>query len=155
MKYQQTIYNIARRKGVPDRMAELIAAQAAHETGNFTSAVWKDCGNAFGYSAPGGKNACPGHLFYKKYDNLDQSITEVIDWLKRRQKEGTFPAFSEVTSPAQYAQLLKNNNYYTDNVQNYAGGLSRWFRQFGFSIGTSIILIGLVVAAVLATKNPG
>lgn len=148
---EQIIIDTARGQGMPQRLSELILAQAKHESGNFTSPVYKDCRNAFGYSAYAGQNSCPGHSFYKLYPNLQESVKELTGWIKRRQAEGKFPANLEtITTPEQYAALLKQSNYYEDSVTNYSNGLKNWFVALPVSTG----LIGLIlVVAVLVLNN--
>lgn len=144
MTLEETIFNTAISQGMPVDLANLIVAQARHETGNFTSAVFRDCNNAFGYSAINSAVACPGHAFYKAYGSVQDSTIEVCNWIKRRLAEGKFPDLNTIKSPAEYANLLKAAGYYEDNPVNYAAGLSRWLTYFTAPVVLwPLILIGL------------
>lgn len=133
---ESIIYNTARAGGIPAALSLLLIAQAKHETGNFTSNFFKQYNNAFGYSyVPGGKWQLPagGSIAdngkpIAAYSTLANSVNEIVDWIKRRQNEGKFPAdLSTITGPDQYAQLLKSAGYYGDTLANYARGLRSFF----------------------------
>jgi uncharacterized FlgJ-related protein len=130
------IYSTAIADGMPDLLAQLIAAQAAHETGNFTSNVFKSCNNAFGYKYVGQSIASPCTKSpelnsYAGYASVEDSVHEITGWIKRRQKAGTFPSDLEtIKDPDQYAQLLKDTGYYGDTESNYANGVSYYFNLF-------------------------
>lgn len=140
---EKIILRVCQSNKIPIRLANLILAQAKHETGNFTSAVFKDCSNGFGYSAINQNVACPDHSFYKRYNNLAESTQEVINWLKRRQNEGKFPAFKDLVDPDQYAGLLKSSGYYTDLVSNYANGLARFLNDYQYSKSNWFLFAGI------------
>ena len=142
MAYENDVYDTAISDGMPPALALLIVAQSKHESNNYTSSVFLNCNNAFGYAAT--SNSCPGHEFYQAYNNIIDSTHELTAWIKRRLSEGNFPPLQTITTPQQYAQLLSDNNYYTDSVANYAAGLSNWFSS---NIGT---IAGVSVAGVLA-----
>lgn len=133
--YSQAARGTAINPGLPPMLASLVVAQAAHETGNFTSNFFKNYNNAFGYSY------VPGAMYQSgaggiadngqpvaAYSSLENSVKEIVDWIYRRVKEGKFPAdLKTITEPEQYAQLLKNAGYYGDSVTNYARGLRNFF----------------------------
>jgi len=140
MAADELIYQTARtgspvNPGLPPALAYLLVAQAKHETGNFTSKFFKQYNNAFGYSyVAGGKyqtgsgtiadNGAP----IASYPNVQNSVYEIIDWIYRRRNEGKFPQdLTTITTPEQYAQLLKNAGYYGDTLTNYVNGLKRFF----------------------------
>lgn len=144
--------------GLPPFMANLIVAQAKHESGNFSSPVYRDCNNAFGYSAYKGQGACPGHTFYKKYNNLKESTIELIEWLIRRQREGNFPGFNSVSSAGHYASLLKKNKYYEAPVSEYEGGLRKFYVDFSGDIPGStnnslLVMFALTVLIAVSVKH--
>lgn len=149
---QNNIYDEARKLGVTSTLAYLIVAQAMHETANFTSGVFLDCNNAFGYSAIDPSRSCPNHYFYKRYDNISQSVSDLVGWLKRRIQEGNFPDFDKVTSPEAYAVLLKKNNYFTDSVTNYANGLSYYYNSLDKKKLPNLIWAGLLIFLIIRKK---
>ncbi len=138
--------------GLPAALASLVLAQAKHETGNFSSDAFVLGNNAFGYSyVPGGywqlttpNPASEGSRQMAAYGSLEDSVGEIIDWLYRRQSEGVFPALTTVTTPEQYATLLRSAGYYTAPLSEYVAGLQRWW-QSGSTAGLSGGATGLVL----------
>lgn len=149
-----TLYN----PGLPDRLARLLTAQACHETGNFTSAIFRDDNNAFGYSyVPGAiYQAGPGRLadngqYAAHYANVRDSTRELVDWIYRRVAKGQFPAdLRLITTTEQYAHLLKQADYYGDTEANYTAGINRCLTALVLhtaeKIGAGIAFIGLLAA---------
>jgi len=133
-------------KGVPPVLADLIVAQAKHETGNFSSRAFLQDNNAFGYSYVAGAywQIGPGIIAdngqpVARYASIEDSTAEIVDWIYRRIAEGKFPAnLNDITTPDQYARLLKGAGYYGDTVSNYLEGLRRWFV---LNTGSDAILI--------------
>ncbi len=141
MNFDERIYLQATRgsarnpKGLPPVLSSLVTAQAAHETANFTSNIFRNYNNAFGYSyVPGavyqtgsGSVADNGQPV-AAYATVEDSVREMVDWIYRRISEGKFPAdLTTITTPEQYAQLLKNAGYYSDTVANYTAGIKQFF----------------------------
>jgi uncharacterized FlgJ-related protein len=133
--YQRLVYTKARAAGFPVALSNLIVAQAMHESANFTSNVFKACNNAFGYKFVGQSRATacsisPEGDAYAKYTSLADSAEEIIDWIKRRQKEGIFPAnLAVITTAAEYARLLKKAGYYGAPEALYANALDRHLKS--------------------------
>lgn len=153
---ERKIFDLLVSLGIPETLANFIVGQARHETGNFTSNVFKDCKNLFGYSAVPGAKKCTGHSFYKAYNNTDESVIELVGWIKRRQNEGKFPKnLNEIKTPEQYANLLKSANYYEDSAINYGNGIKRFMTNYKaeiLGIG-SIFFISLVLIVLLRKKK--
>jgi len=152
------VYNQAVSMGVPSDTAKLIAAQARYETAGYTSNVFKNYNNAFGYkwvgqkkwaSGPGGAagsqdaqgNADGGT--YAKYPSVAYSTGELVDWLKRRQAEGKLK-ISALKTPAQYAAALKASGYYGQTASQYASGLSTMLKYITIAAGGALTLLLLV-----------
>lgn len=164
MTYEQRIYNKALSLGMPQFVATCIVLQAAHETAGFTSNVFKSCNNLNGYKWVGQSTALgpclksPEGDFYAKYATIEDSVTELVAWIKRRQKDGKFPAdLNTITSLNQYAELLKNSGWYGDTVYNYVNGLYYWSQKLVDTfknpiVGTSAILV-LMILGILALKK--
>lgn len=136
MTTEQYIYNIATGDGIPPVLASLIVDQSKHETGNYSSRFFTVGNNAFGYSYnpeskwqldKGGPNADNG-VPIAQYANLKNSVHEMTDWIKRRQSDGKFPGdLASITTPDEYAHLLKSAGYYQDAESNYARALANYF----------------------------
>ncbi|MDF2188954.1 glucosaminidase domain-containing protein [Paraflavitalea sp. CAU 1676] len=120
-------------------LARFMVAQAAHETGNFTSDAFKRNNNTAGYKpfpssiwqvypSPAGANKT-----YAYFSSIENSCYEVADWLGRRET-----AFSKVKTVADFAAALRSNNYYTDTVGNYTSGLSFYFSSLFKEAGAGV-----------------
>lgn len=138
--YFNKIKQIAMSDGMPVRLSELIAAQAAHETANFTSKVFVQNNNAFGYKYVkgaiwqdgAGRTSTEGDP-YAKYSTLANSVHELTAWINRREREGRFPPLGTIDNPDQYAIALKNCRYYGDTITNYATGLASALNRYSVS----------------------
>jgi len=149
MSEQAKIISILEQYNIPAPLKYYIAAQSAHETNNFTSSVYLDCKNGYGYGAAG--LPCPGHERYRIYQDSSQSTIEIINWIKRRQQEGRFPDnLATIISPDQYATLLKNSGYYEDSIINYANGIKRFLNlNIAPIISISSILFSVILSYIL------
>lgn len=156
MSVENIQYNTAVSDGMPPLLAKFMVAQSKTETGNYTSHFFTVGNNGFGYSYdPGspwqldkGGPLADNGIPIAQYSSIQNSVHEVTSWIKRRQAEGVFPAnLSTITTPYQYATLLKSGGYYQDSVSNYASNLLKWFNSLPALGGLSIwpIAIGLAV----------
>ena len=111
------------------RLRSYIAAQAAHETGGFTSRLALDQNNIFGMNIPskrafvGSKNS--GNQ-YMTYSDWNQSVQDLLLWMKHTK----FPL--SVNSSKQYVDELVDRGYFTDNPRNYLGGMNRYLKELPF-----------------------
>lgn len=143
------IYNTAKKAGFSDALSRLIVAQARHETGNYSSNVFRTCTNLFGYKFVNGKwqaSSCasaPEGGRYAKYNSIGDSTNELIDWLRRREREGKIDT-GAISTSQQYAEALKKSNYYTDSVRNYQRGLDSGLKNLKIVAGAGL---GLVLLA--------
>lgn len=153
------IYNIAKKRGLSDSVSRLIVAQARHETGNYSSNVFKSCNNLYGYKFVNGKwqlSSCsnsPEGGKYAKYSTIADSVNELIDWLQRREKEGKLDT-SKIFTTGQYALALKNSNYYTDSIRNYQNGLEAGLKNLKIIVGSGLGVVLLAAGIYFyVTKN--
>lgn len=154
MNSQQQIFNEVKRYNFPTALANLIAAQAAHETGNFTSAIFLDCNNAFGYKSVTSATNCNLHPTYKAYSTVEQSADEIVNWIQRRQSEGNFPSdLSTIQTPEDYAYYLKYNGYFEDTAANYAAGITNYLSNFSPSANMALYVAGFGVLILLLRKK--
>jgi len=163
MTLDERIYNKALSDGMPTILATFIVAQARHETGNYTSNVFNTCNNAFGYKWVGQSNASPctgspeGNS-YAKYVSLEDSVHELTLWIKRRQKESKFPAsLTAITTPDQYAALLKESGYYGASLQTYLNGLLAALSKLGqlavSPTGGAVLLVLVAIGIIIWRKR--
>lgn len=146
----QALQGTPNNPGVPAALAELLVAQSKHETGNYTSAFFRNYNNAFGYAFYAGSDYQAGAGTVADngrpiavYGSVNDSTMEVVDWIYRRYREGKFPDLKTIRTPEQYAALLKSAGYYGDSLDNYLRGLKRFFVPVAAVSG-----IGLLAAAV-------
>ncbi len=112
-------------------LATLMVAQSKLETANYTSAVYLQNNNAFGYkyyadsiyqagmglAAPASENDN-----YGIYANVADSAREVADWIGRRSAD-----FTNVTGVYDYAAALSNDKYFTEAADLYAADMNHYF----------------------------
>lgn len=160
MTNDELIISTAIADGIPDTLAILMAAQARHETGNYTHRFFTTGKNAFGYSyVKGAKWQLPtpgptadNGAAIAQYATVQNSVHELTDWIKRRQREGRFPGdLSTITNETQYATLLKKAGYFGAPLQIYIDGIARALRLMGQVVispaGGSLILLAILVVA--------
>lgn len=135
IKHETIILRTTIKAGIPKSLALLIVAQAKHETNNFTSKVFQENNNAFGYKYIKGATLqlehgrmSPEGNAYAHYKNLKNSTKEIIAWIYRRVKEKKFPNLDTIKTPQQYAIYLKITGYYTDTIHNYTMGLKKFLK---------------------------
>jgi hypothetical protein len=141
---QQVIYSWLRTNyALPDPISKIITAQSGHETGGWTSNIWLQNNNGFGYGYQGGGN-------YEFYNTVQDSVDDLIGWLGRH-----VPGYETITDPDTYAQALKNNGYYTDSESNYSAGVSRWLNNnLQLVAGGSVAVLVIVALLIyLVTKK--
>ncbi len=144
--------------GIPPLLASILLAESKHESANYTSDVFINANNAFGYKYSGSEYQIGQYAGYAVYADLDDSAREFVDYIWRRVSDGSFPSdLDTITTPLQYATLLKNAKigaYYQDSVSNYANGIARYLTGSdvpGMAVADngSLVLLGLVVAALI------
>lgn len=148
------IYNTAISTGINNLVASFIVSQAAHETGGFTSDLFNRANNAFGMTVPklrkspfiiaADKKQPDGSGNYAKYLNVQDSTKDLIHWF-------TYNGITlnTITSPEQYANVLKSKGYYGDTVQNYLSGLKTYLAKFNGLLKNHSSLIIIYIIAVV------
>lgn len=145
--YNQAVAGSPNNPGLPPALAQLVVGQSGNETGGWTSNFFVNGNACFGYEcsevsdyqtscSPG--NADNG-VKVGYYDSIEDSTNEIIDWIYRRVADGSFPKdLTTITSPDQYATLLKNagnpagsKSYYGANEQTYADNIKTWITNLG------------------------
>jgi hypothetical protein len=128
--YSQALKGTANNAGLPDTLAKIVAAQSQHETGNYTSSVYLNSNNGFGYGFDNSEYQTGNYKQYATYANIEDSTSEIVDYIYRRVADGSFPKdLSTITTAEQYATLLKNakpGSYYGDSLSNYAKGIANF-----------------------------
>jgi len=145
----QGAYNIAIDLGLSDAQAKLIASQAAYETANFTSNVFKLNNNPAGImfiNKPYQKNATAGSSFpsnesktakYAKFLTIKDGFKDMI--------RITYPSLIQSTDSTTYAAKLKAQKYYTGNQEIYSAGLTRYWNLTKDFVKKKNSIIGILL----------
>ena len=151
--YDTLVQRTAINMGVPADTARLIAAQARHETANYTSRVFQANKNFFGYKFVGQAIARPGTKApanegaapYAAYDTFEDSVKELVNWLRRRQNEGKF-RIQDLTTAERYNAALQSGGFYTDRAGNYLRGLQSALSKIApyAAGGAGLLLLGII-----------
>lgn len=166
MNNADIIYQTSRQEGAPDVVAKLIISQSQHETGNWTSTVFKDDHNGFGMKVPSIRKdpyikgpsvhavKREGGIPYAHYDNLADSTRSLIHWIKYNKID-----WADIDTPEKYADVFKRKKYYGDALSTYTHRLSVFYnqikdtafkyrKQIGIAIiGTVLITLGIFIYA--------
>lgn len=171
MDYTSTVYSrllmgTARNPGLPDPLATIMVGQSQHESDNYTSPVFQNSNNAFGYKYSGSRYQVGNYHGYGKYNSIDDSAAEMVDYVYRRVSDGSFPQnLGTIYSADQYAQLLQGaaiGPYYEDTESNYANGIESWLSGEVVALTSAVgnnpmaavgVFAGLIGLAYLITKN--
>lgn len=132
------IYNAAferlQRKFTPAQsklLATMMVAQSKVESNVYTSNVYIQNKNAFGYKyyagsiyqvAKGTNAPASEGDSYGAYASVEDSAREVADWLCRRADY-----FKNVVTVADYATALKANQYYGETAAAYARDMNTYY----------------------------
>lgn len=157
--YTQALAGSANNPGLPDTLAQLVAAQAQHETGNFTSDVFNHSNNGFGYKYVGSSYQTGSYKGYGTYLNLQTSTMELVDWIYRRVADGSFPAdLTTITTPDAYAAYLQQASYFEDSLGNYTQGIADFFNTNILQViqgnpGTTLLVVGGLFLAFMVLRH--
>jgi len=104
--------------------AQYITAQAAHETANFSSQIFLQNNNLFGYKyvgqwrAQGEKN---GHAYYK---SISDSIADYSHYYKMAGYPKVFLSLTD------FVTALKRNKYFEAPLQEYITGVKHFYNLY-------------------------
>ena len=98
-----------------DDVVKMITAQAIHETGNFTSRLYKDQNNLFGMRHPQVREtlSTASNNNYATFASLSDSVKDLMLYFK----EFNIPAKHEKV--ADYVKILKSKGYFEDGYVDY------------------------------------
>jgi len=136
---------LKRFSNISDFGIELLVAQARHETGNFTSAIFRESNNFFGMRHPRRRatRSIGVHREHARFQTLDDSVIDMILYLIHfRTNPGDF---ANVES---YVRELKNDGYFEDTEENYLRAMRAHMR------GSPFLLRPTNVVPLRSWKNP-
>lgn len=114
-KYGNELFFLLIEQGFLPDTAEMIVAQAAHETGNFSSPIFLLNNNPFGMKLPVQRRTTAtgearGHAVY---DSLDDAVEDYGLYYKARK----YPlAWTDTDT---FVEALKRNNYFENDIETY------------------------------------
>lgn len=130
---------VSQMTGIP---ADILYAQWAHETGNFTNRGARDLNNLAGVNVPGGKGQD-----YQTFSSLDAFGDY---YAKLMRPGGRYDAARSAKTPEDFAAALKAGGYYSDSESNYATDMRRYM---GGIPGASSSVAGAGAGAVGASSS--
>jgi len=109
------------------QLRPFIEAQAKHETGNFTSALFKNANNLFGMQKvrkrknfQNGSIKGEGGKQFGVYSSPNDALKDYLEYL-RQWKKKKFP--KKIRKLETYIQQLKQRHYFGDSYLNYFNGV--------------------------------
>jgi len=107
-------------------MSRYLTAQAAHETGNFTSKIFKENNNLFGMKHPAIRQTTSigEKKGYASYTSIESSIEDMALYLKSR------GYLSNYTTIGAYVKALKEKSYFEDLTANYEAGMNHFYNLY-------------------------
>lgn len=120
------LYQMLIESGFNYRMAQMITAQAAHETANFESHIFKANKNPFGMTMPekrrtvakGKKN---GYAYYESYKD---SVKDYRLYYLARQ----YP--KEFETVDQFIEAIKRKGYFTAPIAEYKTAVNKFYNAY-------------------------
>ena len=107
-------------------LAEMVFAQAAHETGNFTSPLYFSNNNCFGMKMPKIRptTANKEQFGYAHYNTLEDSVKDYILWQK-------FVAFPQgLQTIDQFVTGLYTKSYFEAPLKEYLAGVKHFYNLY-------------------------
>lgn len=156
---QQIVFNTAKKAGLNDVQAKIIVAQSIHESGNYTSHVFKTDNNIFGMKIPAKRSKqfierpstivmqSEGSTPYAHYATIQDSVNDLIlSWHTYNRTD-----WNKIYTPELYAAYLKSRGYYGDSQSNYTNALVKYFKNVQWLKYTTPVLLFLVFGILIFT----
>jgi hypothetical protein len=139
-KARQMAKTVSGSTGIP---ADLIYAQWAHETGNFTNRGARELNNLAGIRIP-------GTTTYRSFGSPDEFAAYFTHLLESKRYAGR--GINDARTPEQYAHILKAGSYYEGKESEYVAGMHRFQPQYAGGGGGRSISIGSIPITVAHTN---
>jgi len=122
----KTVYALLIKNGIPFRFAQIITAQAAHETYNFSSRIFIENHNLFGMKLAKIRKTLAiseryGHATFR---TLEDSVKDLILYFEAQRIDKNF-----IDSDT-YVETLKNKGYFEANLQEYQKGVAYFLNMY-------------------------
>ncbi len=118
------VFDHLRKQWFSVKQSMYITAQAAHETANFTSDVFKHSNNCFGFKYTGHELETGDYHGYGQYASLDDCIARYAYYYIKKRYPGTFASVSE------FVKTLKQNKYFEAPEEEYLRGVKYFMNVY-------------------------
>ncbi len=107
-------------------LSNIITCQAAHETANFTSHIFKANNNLFGMRCPKIRitHAVGESQGYAIYAGYEDSILDLLDWLHFHRLVRPYSSIDE------YVKAIHEKHYFEDKPENYIAGMKHFYKLY-------------------------
>lgn len=125
-KSAREVFFLLLSRGFSVTQAMFITAQAGHETGNFTSRIFKENNNCFGMKlALIRKTTATGEKYgHATYSSLKSCIDDFFLYYNN------FKYLKQYENIAAYVAALKKRGYFEASEMEYLGGCKFWFSEY-------------------------
>jgi uncharacterized FlgJ-related protein len=124
-EFGKEVYIDLIEQGFSIQQAQFVTAQAAHETGNFTSELFLKYNNCFGYKYVGQSIALGETIQdFAIYNSIYDSVQDFTVYYSRNQFDKTFDTIRA------YIEKLKEVNYFEDDKETYIKGVTYFYNLY-------------------------
>lgn len=120
----RNVYLLLIEAGFNWYQAQLITSQAAHETANFSSKIFKENNNLFGYKYAGQKIAIGSRYGHAYYKSIEDSIEDYKNYYVRNNYLQSYPDIKT------FASKLKEKRYFEADLQTYVKGMEHFYNLY-------------------------
>jgi len=129
-----TIKSVLSSRGIDSiNLAMILTAQAMHETGLFTSKIFRENKNLFGMRQPRTRETTSkGELnTYASYESYQDSVLDLLMWLSYNSIE---PAEMSVKD---YVSAIKGKSYFEDKLTTYYSAVNKHFNNLRYELSAN------------------
>ena len=112
--------------GLNETLSKFAAAQSAHETSGFNSAILKSNNNLFGMKYAGQILAAGEKNGYANYNNHNDSVKDFVKWYTKH-RNAIFSLPLIIYTLKDYVNFLKRNNYFEADENDYYNGCNYFY----------------------------
>jgi len=120
----KVVYSLLIKNGFDSEQAKLIVAQAAHETNNFSSRIFRENNNLFGMKVSSRKIATSEKNGHAVYSNISDSVKDYKAYYTARNYNKTY------SSVDAFVQALKGKNYFEAPIDQYTKGMKHFYNLY-------------------------
>lgn len=126
--YSNKVQLLLLTAGLNETLSRFATAQAAHETGGFTSNLFNNNNNCFGMKYAHQVNALNEKNGYANYKGIENSVADWVAWFSRhRVNYLSLPLRIETLED--FVRFLKINNYFEAKEADYLKGCKYFYEM--------------------------